>query len=70
MPGMLGTDLAQRLVDEHPGIRVVLMSAHALDVLTTVSDRRGTVEVLTKPFEGQKMLALVKLVLGTTSTAP
>jgi hypothetical protein len=45
------------------------MSAHALDVLTTVSDRRGIVEVLTKPFEGQKMLALVKLVLGTTSAA-
>src|SRR5215212_6969519 len=31
MPGMIGTELAQRLLTEHPGIRVVLMSAHALD---------------------------------------
>ena len=67
MPGMLGTELAQRLVAEHPGVRVVLMSAHALDDLTTVSDRRGIVQVLLKPFDGQQMLALVKLVLDTTS---
>lgn len=66
MPGMLGTELAQRLLAEHPSVRVVLMSAHALDGLTTVSDRRGIVQVLSKPFDGQKMLAVVKLVLGTT----
>ena len=63
MPGMLGTELARRLVDEHPTVRVVLMSAHALDDLTTVSDSRGVVQVLTKPFDGQTMLAVVKLVL-------
>jgi hypothetical protein len=63
MPGMLGTELAKRLVVEHPGVRVVLMSAHALDDLTSVNDRRGIVQVISKPFDGQKMLALVKLVL-------
>ena len=66
MPGMLGTELAQRLVAEHPDVRVVLMSAHPVDELTSVSDRRGVITVLTKPFDGQTMLALVKLVLGTT----
>ena len=65
MPGMLGTELAKRLVAEHPSVRVVLMSAHTLDDLTTVSDRRGIVQVLYKPFDGPQMLALVKLVLGT-----
>ena len=63
MPGMLGTELAKRLLAEHPSVRVVLMSAHALDDLTTVSDGRGIVQVLTKPFDGQQMLAVIKLVL-------
>ena len=71
MPGMLGTELAQRLMAEHPGVRVVLMSAHALDDLTSVNDRRGIVQVIAKPFDGQKMLALVKLVLDAPApTAP
>ena len=67
MPGMLGTELARRLVAEHPEVRVVLMSAHPVDELTTISDRRGTITVLSKPFDGQTMLALVKLVLGATT---
>lgn len=69
MPGMLGTELAQRLVAEYPAVRVVLMSAHPLEELTSVSDRRGTIRVLSKPFSGQKMLAVVKLVLGTAAPA-
>jgi DNA-binding NtrC family response regulator len=67
MPGMLGTTLAQRLVAENPDVRVVLMSAHPIDELTSVSDRNGIVTVLPKPFEGQKMLGLVKLVLDTAT---
>lgn len=65
MPGMLGTELAQRLVAEYPHVRVVLMSAHPVEELSSVQDRRGIMTVLTKPFNGQKMLAVVKLVLGT-----
>jgi two-component system cell cycle sensor histidine kinase/response regulator CckA len=64
MPGMLGTELAQRLVAEYPHVRVVLMSAHPVEELSSVQDRRGIITVLTKPFNGQKMLAVVKLVLG------
>ena len=70
MPGMLGTELAQRLVAEHPSVRVVLMSAHTLDDLTTVSDSRGVVQVLAKPFDGQTMLAVVKLVLEYEPAPP
>jgi DNA-binding NtrC family response regulator len=70
MPGMTGTELARRLVAEHPAVRVVLMSAHPVDELTTFRDRRGTITVLSKPFDGQKMLALVKLVLGTAPVVP
>jgi two-component system cell cycle sensor histidine kinase/response regulator CckA len=67
MPGMIGTELAQRLLAEHPGIRVVLMSAHTLDpVVSDPNGRPENVPVLAKPFEGQKMLALVELFLNTT----
>jgi hypothetical protein len=66
MPGMLGTELAKRMVAEHPSVRVVLMSAHVLDDLTTISDSRGVVQVLSKPFDGQRLLAVIKLVLGTS----
>lgn len=66
MPGMLGTDLAPRIVAEHPGVQIVLMSAHPIDELTTLTDSAGVVSVISKPFEGQKLLALVKLVLGPT----
>jgi DNA-binding NtrC family response regulator len=65
MPGMTGPELAQRLLAEHPEVRVVLMSAHPVDELTSVRDSRGIITVLSKPFDGQKMLAVVKLVLGT-----
>ena len=66
MPGMPGTTLAKRLVAEHPGVRVVLMSAHPMDELTSLSDGRGIITVLAKPFDGQTMLAVIKLALDTT----
>ena len=69
MPGMLGTELARRLVAEHPDVRVVLMSAHPIDELKSVSDSRGIIQVLPKPFDGQTMLAVVKLVLGGAAAA-
>ena len=70
MPGMPGTELAQRLMAEHPGLQVVLMSAHPIDDVTFSADCRGVITVLTKPFESKSLLALVKLVLETTSTTP
>lgn len=64
MPGMIGTELAQRLLAEHPGIHVVLMSAHVVDELAR-PDRRWNVPVLRKPLEGGKVLAVVQLMLST-----
>jgi DNA-binding NtrC family response regulator len=68
MPGMIGTELAQRLMDEHPGIRVVLMSAHAVGELASPIGRPGSVPVLPKPFDGGRMLALVELMLKPASS--
>jgi two-component system, cell cycle sensor histidine kinase and response regulator CckA len=65
MPGMIGTELAQRLMVEHPGIQVILMSAHGVDEMAR-PDRRHNVAVLRKPFEGKQVLAIVQLLLSTT----
>jgi len=64
MPGMIGTELAQRLVAEHPGIRVVLMSAHSIGELAAPVGRPGSVPVLSKPIDGRKVLAMVELMLN------
>jgi CheY-like chemotaxis protein len=64
MPGMIGTELAQRLLAEHPGIHVVLMSAHIVDEQAR-PDRRWNVPVLRKPLEGGQILAVVQLMLST-----
>jgi two-component system, cell cycle sensor histidine kinase and response regulator CckA len=68
MPGMIGTELAQRLLAEHPGIQVVLMSAHIVDELAR-PDRRWDVPVLRKPFEGGKMLAVIQIMLRASGAA-
>jgi CheY-like chemotaxis protein len=64
MPGMIGTELAQRLLAEHPGIQVVLMSAHIVDEVAR-PDRRWNAPVLRKPLEGGQVLAVVQLMLST-----
>lgn len=70
MPGMIGTELAQRLLMEHPGIHVVLMSAHVIDSLGAPDRFPGGVPVLQKPFDGGKMLAYVQLALNTSAATP
>jgi two-component system cell cycle sensor histidine kinase/response regulator CckA len=70
MPGMIGTELAQRLLAEHRGIRVVLMSAHTISTPEAIDGTRGTIPVFSKPFDGRKMLALVELVLNTPAATP
>ena len=68
MPGMVGTELAQRLLNEHPGIHVVLMSAHVVDDPARPHRHLGNVPVLQKPFESGKMLAFIQLMLTRPAT--
>jgi DNA-binding NtrC family response regulator len=69
MPGMIGTELARHLAEEHPGIRVVLMSAHAVGSGAIGIEPEVNLPVLCKPFDGRRMLALVELVLSTSPAA-
>jgi CheY-like chemotaxis protein len=49
MPGMRGTELAHRVVERCPGVRVVLMSSHVDDQLAVNGDVAGAL-FLAKPF--------------------
>ena len=64
MPGMISTELAERLFAEHPGIRVILMSAHAIAPSLAASLQPQDVPLLCKPFDGRRMLAFVELALS------
>ena len=59
MPGMIGTELAQQLIVEHPGIHVVLMSAHVIDSFDTSDRFPGGITVLQKPFDPDALLRAV-----------
>lgn len=68
MPGMIGTELVRHLADEHPGIRVVLMSAHAVGNTAIGIEPVVNLPILSKPFDSRRMLALVDLMLNSSPT--
>ena len=61
MPGLKGPDLADRLRAMRPGIRVLLMSGYAADVVTPADLKEAT--LLSKPFSTATLLTAVRDVL-------
>lgn len=64
MPLMLGTELAPRLVETRPDLRVLYMSGFALPALGTRGSLSSEVALLDKPFTEPTLLASVRKVLG------
>jgi two-component system cell cycle sensor histidine kinase/response regulator CckA len=60
MPGMLGKDLAERLVDARPETRVLYMSGYAQPVLHTHGTLEPGVALLEKPFTATDLLTAVR----------
>jgi two-component system, cell cycle sensor histidine kinase and response regulator CckA len=58
MPGMKGPELAERMRAMRPGIRVLLMSGYAADVVTPNDLRQAA--LLSKPFAPSALLAAVR----------
>jgi PAS domain S-box-containing protein len=50
MPGMNGRDLAERLKDDFPDLRVLYMSGYAADVITNENELDEHAEFIQKPF--------------------
>ncbi len=66
MPNMLGTDLAEKLRDEHPGLRVLFMSGHAQPVLGNSTTIPADIQLLQKPFMTSDLLQKLEQALSTT----
>ncbi|HET6531762.1 MAG TPA: ATP-binding protein [Actinoplanes sp.] len=60
MPGMLGKELAERLVDIRPGTRVLFMSGYAQPVLASQGTLDPGVALLEKPFTAADLLTAVR----------
>jgi PAS domain S-box-containing protein len=60
MPGMLGKELAERLVDIRPDTRVLYMSGYAQPVLASQGTLDPGVALLEKPFTAADLLSAVR----------
>ena len=60
MPGMLGKELAERLVDARPDTRVLYMSGYAQPVLASQGTLDPGVALLEKPFTAAALLSAVR----------
>jgi PAS domain S-box-containing protein len=64
MPGMVGTELAERVHEAKPDVRVLFMSGYAQGVLATQGRLAPDVALLEKPFSAQQLLTAVRDALG------
>ncbi len=63
MPQMLGKELATRLTEVRPDLRVVYMSGYAQPVLASSSGLEPGVRLIEKPFTAEALLAKVRAAL-------
>lgn len=67
MPGMSGRDLAGRLNDRWPGMRVLYLSGYAHDTIVHQGVLDPGVEFLAKPFTPNQLLSRVRQVVGAAA---
>jgi PAS domain S-box-containing protein len=65
MPGLNGRQLADRLVKERPGLKVLYTSGYAADVIALPGSLEPGTAYLPKPFGAEQLAAKVREVLGT-----
>ena len=63
MPGMSGLDLVRRARQEKPGLECIVMTAHADAGTGVEAMRNGAFEYVTKPFEMDEMILLIRSAL-------
>jgi CheY-like chemotaxis protein len=65
MPGLNGRQLADRLVEERPGLKVLYTSGYTADVIALQGSLEPGMEYLPKPFGAAQLSAKVRQVLGS-----
>ena len=63
MPGMSGLELQAKLKAEGSRIPIIFITAHGDAKMKTVAMKAGAVEFLSKPFDGEVLLANVRAAL-------
>ena len=64
MPGMLGDELAEHLLERRPDTRVLFMSGYAGDLMNRYGVLKPGVTVLPKPFTAAELLTAVRTTIG------
>jgi PAS domain S-box-containing protein len=67
MPGMCGRELAERLLAEHPGLRVLYVSGYTDDAVVRHGIESDRVHFVPKPYAPAALVARVREVLGESS---
>jgi len=70
MPGMNGRELAQRICEIRPNVKVLYMSGYTEDVIGHDGTLEAGVRLLQKPFNLRDLKHIVREVLDTTPTPP
>ncbi len=68
MPGMNGRELARRLRERYPQVRILYMSGYASTVLPKLPDLDPSEGFLQKPFQGDALVERVSSLLGQRSS--
>lgn len=67
MPKMKGTDLCAHLMEERPGIKVLVMSGAEMSEIVS---QNANLPFLPKPFDGQTLKARVRAILAASVQPP
>ena len=69
MPGMDGLTLLCRIIAEHPGIPVIMFTAHGTVPLAVEAMKRGAAEFVLKPFAREELLFVIHKALAGAAQA-
>lgn len=70
MPGLDGMGLLRRVAQASPDVPVVVLSAHGTVALAVDAMKAGAADFLTKPFDRDEVLFVVKKALAATQQVP
>jgi CheY-like chemotaxis protein len=65
MPGMNGIELADRIQNEMPTIKIVLMSGYGPKEIARVIGKNSPYRIIWKPFKAESLLRMVENALGS-----
>ena len=68
MPSMNGKELANRICEIRPSVRVLFISAYSVDILTSYGVCPEGVDLLRKPFDAAALVSMINRILTVSPT--